>query len=198
MEGRVPMDSSLLELLNEVTLYDLIIALILIVTLVILVTTQKKKISKVLDKWRKNKNEEEDFTKLVYSLKDDIEKLSNKVQQNQEERDKELLEYREDSNKIHKEMYDIINKHSKDIQSLLQTQNEMKEKEAKTKRAEFKEKIEKLYRECHPSMKCTDMQLEVLRELIEEYEEHGGVNSFVHSTVEPEMVEWEIIKQIKE
>ena len=46
-------------------------------------------------------------------------------------------------------------------------------------------------------MTCTDMQLETLRELIDEYEVHGGVNSFVHSTVEPEMVTWNKILRIK-
>ena len=73
----------------------------------------------------------------------------------------------------------------------------MQERNSKTKRAEIKEKIERIYRECHPSMTCTDMALETLKELIEEYEVHGGINSFVHSTVEPEMYEWKVIKKIR-
>ena len=72
----------------------------------------------------------------------------------------------------------------------------MEERNSKTKRAEIKEKIERIYRECHPAMMCTDMQLEALKDLIEEYEEHGGVNSFVHSKVEPEMFEWQVIEMI--
>lgn len=192
------MDSSILELLTEVTIYDLILALILVTIVVGIIVSQKKKISKFLDKWRKDKNEEEDFHSLVYELKDSIEKLSKEVKQNQENRTKELLHYRDDSRIIRDEMYKIMDGQAQDIKMLTQAIADMREKDSKTKRAELKEKIEKLYSECHPYMKCTDMQLEVLKDLIAEYEEHGGNNSFVHSTVEPEMYDWEIIKAIKE
>ena len=192
------MNSSLLELLTEVTVYDFILALLLVALLSGILVSQKKRISKFLDKWRKDKNEEEDFHSLVYELKDSIEKLSKVVEQNRENRDAELLKYREDSRVIREEMYEVMNNQASDIKELTKAVSAMQERDSKTKRAELKERIEKIYGECHPSMKCTDMQFEVLKELIEEYEEHGGVNSFVHSTVEPEMYEWEIIKYIKE
>ena len=191
------MDSSLLELLTKVTLYDLVGTLILIITLVGIIVSQKKRISKWLDKWRKNKNEAEDFNQLVYDLKDSIEKLSEKVQKNQDDRDKELLKYREDSRKIREEMYKIMNNQSDEIKNLTKTIGVMQEKQSKTKRAELKEKIERIYRECSPTKTCTEMAFETLRELIEEYEEHGGVNSFVHSIVEKEMYEWEIAETVK-
>lgn len=185
------MDSSLLELLSEITLYHLIIVGILIVSLVGIGITQKKKISKVLNKWRKDKNDEENFVSLVYELKDSIEKLSQKVQENQDNRDKELLQYREDSKTIRDEMYKVINGQSESIKTLAEKVDKMEEKNSKTKRAELKERIERIYAECHPNMRCTDTQFETLKDLIEEYEAHGGVNSFVHSLVEPEMYEWE-------
>lgn len=191
------MDSSLLKLLEEVTLYDLIIAIILIVTLVCIIVSQNKKISKGLDKWRKNKNEEEDFTQLVYDLKDSIEKLSKKVDQNQIDRTNELKQYREDSKKIRDEMYEVMNGQSEQIKNLTTTIGIMQEKQSKTKRAELKERIERIYSECHPSQTCTDMAFETLRELIEEYEEHGGINSFVHSIVEKEMYEWERVATVR-
>lgn len=190
------MNSSLLELLSEVTLYDLIWALLLVLTVVGIIVSQKKKISKWLNKWRINKNEEEDFNKLVFDLKDSIEKLGKEVKQNQLNRDKELLQYRNDSKKIRDEMYRIMDGQAKDIKDLTKAVSEMREKDSKTRRAELKEKIEKIYRECHPCMSCTSMQLEVLKELIEEYEEHGGVNSFVHSIVEKEMYNWEIVDNV--
>ena len=145
----------------------------------------------------KDKNKKEDFNKLVYDLKDSIEKLGKEVKQNQLNRDKELLQYRDDSRKIRDEMYKIMDGQAKDIKDLTKAMSEMREKDSKTRRAELKEKIEKLYRECHPCMSCTSMQLEVLKELIEEYEEHGGVNSFVHSIVEKEMYNWEIVDNVK-
>ena len=107
------------------------------------------------------------------------------------------MKYREDSRNIRNKMYEVINSQTQDIKDLKESVNKMQEKDSKTRRAELKEKIEKIYSECHPHMQCTDMQLEVLKDLIEEYEEHGGINSFVHSTVEKEMYLWEIISQIK-
>lgn len=190
------MNKTVMELLTKVTLYDLILSLLLISTIIGLIILQKDKLSKVLNKWRKTKNDEDNFHKLVYELKKSFDNLNEQVIQNQKNRDKELLQYRDDSRKIRDEMYKTINSQSMDIKKLTKIITEMQEKDSKTKRAEIKEKIERIYRECHPSMTCTDMQLEVLKELIEEYEEHGGVNSFVHSIVEQEMYEWHVVTKI--
>lgn len=187
------MNSSLMELLTEVTVLELVVALTLIVAIVGVLISQKKRISKWMDKWRKNKNEEEDFEKLVYNLKDSISSLKDTMTQYQENRKHD----REDSKRIRNEMYEVINKQSEGIRNLTEIVVKMQEKNSKTKRAEIKGKIEGIYRECHPSMVCTDMVFETLKELIEEYEAHGGDNSFVHSTVEPEMYEWKITKTIK-
>lgn len=192
------MDSSLLELLQKLTVFDLILTLIFISILFGILVSQKKRISKILNKWRINKNEEEDFNKLVFELKDSIEKLSERVKKNQEDRDKELLQYREDSRKIREEMYRVMNGQTEDIKKLTKTVTIMNEKQSKTKRAELKEKIERIYSECHPTMTCTDMAFETLRDLIEEYEEHGGTNSFVHSIVEKEMHEWRKVLAVGE
>ena len=190
------MNKSIMELLETVSVVDLLLAFFLIFALIVLVMTQKDKLMKHLNKWRKTKNEEEDFHSLVYELKKSIEDLSTKVEQNQINRDKELLHYRDDSRKIRDEMYKVMNSQSEQIKSLTDTVKTMEERNSKTKRAEIKEKIERIYRECHPNMTCTDMQLEALKDLIEEYEEHGGINSFVHTKVEPEMYEWQVIEMI--
>jgi chromosome segregation ATPase len=187
------MGKSLLELLTEVTVIELVVALILIVTIVSILASQKKRILKWMNKWRKNKNEEEDFNQLVYDLKDSVAELKKTMGQFQKNREHD----REDSRKIRSEMYKVMDKQSAGIRNLTDIIVEMQKKNSKTKRAEIKEKIERIYRECHPSMTCTDMAFETLRELIEEYEAHGGINSFVHSTVEPEMYEWKVIKSIK-
>lgn len=190
------MKFSLSELLTEVTVDSLIWAFILIAIVVGIVASQKNKIQKNLNKWRKCKNDEEDFHSLVYTLNDTLKNLSEEVRQNQQNRDKELLQYRDDSKKIRDEMYKVINEQSKKIEKLTEITLEIQEKNSKTKRAEIKEKIERIYRECHPNMKCTDMAFETLQDLIEEYEEHGGLNSFVHTTVEKEMYEWEIVDSV--
>ena len=190
------MDSSLLELLTTVTLYDLVWALSLVTITVGIIVSQRKKISKFLDRWRKEKNEEEDFHALVYALKSSIESLSQEVKRNQEIKDQELLNYRDDSRRIRDEMYRVMNTQSESIAELKATVLKIQEINSETKRAEIKEKIERIYRECTHEQACTEMQFESLKDLIEQYEKHGGLNSFVHSTVEPEMYRWEIVHEV--
>lgn len=187
------MNESLLELLTKVTLFDLIWSLFLISILLGIMVSQKKKISKCLNKWRKNKNEEENFNNLVYNLKKSVDEINTVIEQISQNR----IHDREDSRRIRNEMYKIMDKQSGSIEHLTKIVVDMQKKNSKTKRAEIKEKIERIYSECHPAMTCTDMQYETLKELIEEYEEHNGANSFVHSTVEPEMHLWKKINRIK-
>ncbi len=190
------MNKSIIELLEEVSGTDLLFAIFLITALSVLVITQKEKLMKILNKWRNTKNEEESFHALVYELKNSIEKLSIEVKQNQQNRDKELLQYRDDSRKIRDEMYKVMNNQSQSISELKDTVLKIQEINSETKRAEIKEKIERIYRECTHEQKCTEMQFESLKDLIEQYEKHGGDNSFVHTTVQPEMYKWEIIKKL--
>ena len=187
------MNESLLELLTKITLFDLIWTLCLIIMIIGILLSQKKKITSWMNKWRKTKNDEEDFNHLVYNLKTSVIEINKALEQIAKNRTHD----RDDSRKIRDEMYKVMNKQSDSIEELTKIVVDMQKKNSKTKRAEIKEKIERIYSECHPAMTCTDMQYETLRELIEEYEEHGGENSFVHSTVEPEMHEWKKINRIK-
>lgn len=169
------MDEPLLDLLNKVTLLDFVWTFALILVTIGILLSQKKKLYKYFDQWRRNKNEEENFNTLVHHLKISVEEIRKNIEQDRAAMDKQ----------------------SKSIENLTKIVVEMQEKNSKTKRAEIKEKIERIYSECHCAMTCTDMQFETLKELIEEYEEHGGMNSFVHSTVEPEMHTWKKINRIR-
>lgn len=198
------MNKSIIELLSKVSGADLLFAILLIIALVILVMTQKNKIVALLNKWRKVKNEEDDFHSLVYNMKTSIEKLSKVVEQNQENRDKELLQYRDDSRKIRDKMYEVINEQSQSISKQSQSIEELKDIvieiqriNSETTKAEIKERIARIYRECTHEQVCTEMQLETLEDLIKEYEKHGGDNSFVHSIVEKEMYHWKVINEVK-
>lgn len=169
------MNKTIMELLQEVSGSDLLSALFLIVTLGVILFTNKEKILKHLNKWRKTKNDEENFHSLVYELKNSIEELSKEVKQNQE----------------------TMNVQSQSIAELKDIVIKMQEKNSETKRAEIKEKIERIYRECTHEHVCTEMQFESLKDLIEQYEKHGGDNSFVHTTVQPEMYQWQIVKEVR-
>lgn len=198
------MNKSIIELLERVSGADLLFTILLIIALAILLITQKTKIVNLLNKWRKTKNEEENFHSLVYDMKESIEALSKVVKQNQENRDKELLQYRDDSRKIRDKMYEVINEQSQSISKQSQSIEELKDIvieiqriNSETTKAEIKERIARIYRECTHEQVCTEMQLETLEDLIKEYEKHGGDNSFVHSIVEKEMYHWKVINEVK-
>lgn len=198
------MNESLMTLLNEVSAWQLIVALFLVFLVAGFILSQIPKITKLLQKWRKKQNDEEDFKDLVYSMKADIKELSNRQESYRDERHQERTHDRNDSIRVREEIYKEIStlntsleKQGELIQKLTDITLGIQEANSETKRAELKEKIERIYHECSPSQMCTDMQLETLKELIHEYEKHGGTNSFVHSTVEPEMYKWEVIEYIK-
>ncbi len=69
---------------------------------------------------------------------------------------------------------------------------EMQDKIDASERARLKDKIRRIYADCHRNMQCTRMEKETLEELIRNYEEHKGTNSFVHTIVEPEIYLWTI------
>lgn len=68
---------------------------------------------------------------------------------------------------------------------------ESEQKNNKRIRAELKDKIGQSYRYYHSLGRINAMELEALEDLIEEYEEAEGRNSFVHSVVQKEMYTWE-------
>lgn len=80
------MNKSLLELLNNVTLLHFTCAIVLIVILAGIISSQKNKIFKRLNKWRKTKNDEEDFKSLVYNLRDSVKEINNSIERIEKDR----------------------------------------------------------------------------------------------------------------
>ncbi|MBD5537879.1 MAG: hypothetical protein HDQ99_19950 [Lachnospiraceae bacterium] len=116
---------------------------------------------------------------------------------------------REQSFKIQKELTDSQNNLAESLSSIskkidkMQHITELRFKESEEKnnkriRAELKDKISQSYRYYHELRKINDMELEALEDLIEEYEEADGKNSFVHSVVQKEMYTWEKIDRNKD
>lgn len=188
------MDKALSELLNNVSASDVLAALILLSVIGGICYKQKENFMKRLETWRNKRNKDEQFRQTVCRL----EKWAGDFEGKLDQYEKNRTHDRNDSIRIRDDIYDALDKQNKGIENLTKIINDMQEKNSKTKRAEIKEKIERIYSECHPAMMCTDMQFETLKELIEEYEAHGGINSFVHTTVQPEMFTWKKIKRIKD
>lgn len=74
-------------------------------------------------------------------------------------------------------------------------QAQLEEKHNKRIRAEMKDKISQLYRYYHEKQVWNDMEREAFNDLIDEYEDAGGSNSFVHSVVQPESYTWKVIER---
>lgn len=186
------MNKDLYTLLNTVKLVDVIVTTALFALIVGILITQKKKIKDMLESWRKKRNFEDTIINSINSLKE----CDHRLQENIDKVWSAMESARDTSKEIREEMYADIKNISTDLKDVTNKLDIMEEKNNLSKQADLKEKIEKLYRECHAHMVCTDTAFETLKDLIADYERHGGENSFVHSLVQPEMYTWERIKTI--
>ena len=179
------MSKNLYNLLTTVRVVDVIATLALLTIIVGVFVTQRKKIREALEHWRKKRNFEDTIMGSIKGLEESDRKMQERI-----DGVWHMMESaRETSREIREEMYSDI----KDISAKL---DDMEKKNNLSKQAELKSRIEKLYRECHANKVCTDTAFETLKDLIADYERHGGHNSFVHSLVQPEMYMWERIKTI--
>ena len=181
------MSKTLFELLNAVKLVDVLVTTALFVVIISILVTQRKKLKEVFESWREKRNFEDNTIKMINSNTDKIKELEDI-----------MTNARQTSIDIRDKMYDDLGEVSTNVKEIIKTLCEMQKREEASKRADIKDKIEKIYRECGEAKKCTDMQFETLKDLIEDYERHNGKNSFVHSVVQKQMYSWEIIKKIPE
>lgn len=138
-----------------------------------------------LNQWFKRKQEKEELLKMVYSNKKAIEEYA-----------KNRVHDREQSFEIQKQLTEALNALSNKIDTLQVKQEEFEEKHNKRIRAEMKDKISQLYRYYHEKQSWNVMEREAFNDLIVEYEDAGGSNSFVHTIVQPESYTWRVIDSI--
>ena len=158
----------------------------------------------------KNRKVISDFFNDLYNSKKNKEEVLQTIKNNQTAI-KEIMDNRvrdrEQSLSIQKELTDAQNRLSESISDISKKIDDMKRdtdarfteserKNNKRIRAELKDKISQSYRYYHELGRINDMELEALEDLIEEYEEAEGKNSFVHSVVQKEMYTWEKIDRI--
>lgn len=158
--------------------------LIIFIWLVGVLIKHRKDIMTALNQWAKRKQEKDELLKIIYSTKE-------KVEQYAENR----IHDREQSFEIQKQLTDSINALSDKLDAMNLKQNELEEKHRKRIRAEMKDKISQLYRYYHERGKWNDMEREAFNDLIDEYEDAGGSNSFVHTVVQPESYTWEVVER---
>ena len=186
------MNKNLFTLLNTIKLVDVVVTVALFLLIISILITQKNKIKAIMESWRKKRNFEDTIIESIKGLEESDRRLQGNI-------DKvwNTMEMTRDTSKeIRSEMYSDIKGISNNLKDVNEKLDIMERKNNLSKQADLKEKIEKLYRECHAHMVCTDTALETLKDLIADYERHGGKNSFVHSLVQPEMYTWDKIETI--
>ena len=117
---------------------------------------------KALEKYRKLRNDSEEKDALIDKTINDVDKLKT-------------------------DMSDVIQK----VDNLLIMLQTERDERLKRDRAKLKKDIKEIYQKCNITKTITHMDINTLEDLIEEYEAAGGKNSFVHTTVQKEMYEWE-------
>ena len=117
---------------------------------------------KALEKYRKLRNDSEEKDALIDKTINDVDKLKTDMS--------------------------TINQKVDNMLDMLQTE---RSERLKRDRAKLKKDIKEIYQKCNITKTITHMDINTLEDLIEEYEAAGGKNSFVHTTVQKEMYEWE-------
>lgn len=109
---------------------------------------------------------------------------------------------REKSRDIQNELLSSIQSISAKVDAMQRNTDERfaasEEKQNQRVQSDIKERIAQSYRKYDKSKKITRMELEALEDLITTYENHGGLNSFVHTVVQKEMYTWEICNDYKD
>ena len=142
------------------------------------------------DLYSRKKNKEE----LLQTIKDNRSDIKTIMENRIRDREQFLSIQKEltnAQNKLSESLSDISRKIDDMQRNTDERFTESERRNNKRIRAELKDKISQSYRYYHSLGKITDMELDALEDLIEEYEEAEGKNSFVHSVVQKEMYTWE-------
>ena len=158
---------------------------------IVFVMANWKNIKEIADKWRESTNEREQMLNDIKDNKDDVKKCLEQIQTYQEIRTKD----REQSIKIQQEFTEAIEKINEKLDGVIEKSKQAEEKNNKRIRAELKDKIGQAYRKCHKRNGWSRTEKDSLEGLIEQYEEHEGVNSFVHEIVVPESYTWDLLEE---
>lgn len=179
----------------------IVLAIFIIMSGVIAMYTIIGKFSQVIGKpvaWVRKKNEDHDKIK---KLEDEMKKLLERqksVEDIVDQYNNHRVHDREQSRDIQKELINSINNVLDKLNDLKTATEERffntEKKENERVQAEIKDKIAQSYRHYSELQQISSMEKEALEDLIKTYEAHGGTNSFVHSVVQKEMYQWEVIQ----
>lgn len=179
------MSDALIDKLSDVSLATVVVIVILLSTSLNSIIPFLKKIKDaIISRYKKDKKED--------SIQQLVLAHEAKLKEFQENR----IQDRAQSLEIQRELVQSIkdlNKRLDDLEKLQTTRyNESLERENKRVRAELKDRIRQLYKHHHETQEWDYTEMEVMVDLINEYEAAGGTNSFVHDLVLKEMHHWRL------
>lgn len=158
---------------------------------VVFILANWKNIKEIAEKWRESTNEREQMLDDIKTNKGDIKTCLDEIHTYQSNRQKD----QEQSLQIQKEFTEAIEKINEKLDDVIEKNIRAEEKHNQRVRAELKDKIGQAYRKCHKRKGWTKIEKESLNGLIKQYEEHDGVNSFVHEIVVPESYTWDLLEE---
>lgn len=190
------MEEILAKYLVDVNPTIIVAAMAILLIICLLIFKKRKLINDLFNEIYNRKKSKEELLQTIKNNQTDIRKImDNRIH----DREQSIAIQRELTNAQNKlsESLSIISQKIDDMQCNTEKRFfESEQRNNKRIRAELKDKISQSYRYYHSLGKINDMELEALEDLIEEYEEADGKNSFVHSVVQKEMYTWEKIDRI--
>lgn len=161
------------DFLAGISALDFILTVIAVIAVISFVVTLTIKGYKLLERYRKLKNESEEKEEKFQHYEENIKALTQISDQQ-----------KEDISKLNEKMNTVF--------AML---IEIRKHDDSNRRASLKDRISQVYRYHNSTKKITEMEKETLEGLIASYESCGGTNSFVHEVVQKEMYTWEIIDE---
>lgn len=117
-----------------------------------------------------------------------IKEIDNEITILKENQLRNSEKYKAADEELQKEIKKVTEKINVIAQMIIDMQKRIDESNI----AKLKDRIREIYAEHHRSQIITKMELETLEGLIDDYTAAGG-NSFVHSTVTPELFNWQVV-----
>ena len=180
-----------MEILASISLAQFLIILTIMVGIGVALFKFKDQVKNFLEKYRKNKNNQEDFVTMVKTHEDELIKLRQHHEEDMVTFYERQAQYRQQS--LQKQAtidtrFDDINVKIDKLTKLISDQHEETQR---IKRNELREKLLNSYRyytsiENNPNQEWTNVEAEVFWQLYADYETLHG-NGLMHSTVKPAM-----------
>lgn len=184
--------TELIDYIDRIPSSTLLVGMIVLGVVVGWFLSNRKDIKELWDSWYQRKKRKDELLNMLLNDHDRMGEYENN-----------RIHDREQSFSIQKQLVDAQTNLAEQLKTVSFQISEMQrktderfaeseEKNNKRVRAELKDKIRRSYQVYHERGYWNEMEREALEDLLEEYESHGGMNSFCHSIVQPEMYTWEL------